>query len=422
VTHPTIATGRTTASNKATPVAVAGGGIVAGCAARLMAEAGHDVLWLGPQEPAQRADGADQRAYALGPQAIGLLSRLGLWQGLKPKARPITRMEIRQTNDRRGITDPQKTGPTPTNAPDLCLKAEDLGEDWLACMVSHADLLAATESFKDWPKNLHRVDASVVQVRPGGPNEPVVLNLSNNQAYTASLLLAADGQRSTVRRRLGLGWGVRQYQQTALVCRLDCQKPHESVALQWFEQGAVLALLPLVDPHQVSLVYSLPNERLAHFQSLADDAFANALSLASAYRLGELSSPSPRVASPLAMTLVPETSLGRVLLLGDAAHTVHPLAGYGLNLGFQDLLAFDVHVKQRLGRGHKDLGEPSMLTQFAAQRRQSVHRVQWGLDGLWRLIQPGPGLLEVSRQLGLRAIHKMGPLRHQLIQLALQGA
>lgn len=422
MTHPTNPAGRTTASNQVTPVAVAGGGIVAGCAARLMAQAGHDVLWLGPQEPAQRADGADQRAYALGPQAIGLLSRLGLWQGLKPKAQPITRMEIRQTNDRRGNTSPQKAGPISTNAPDLCLKAEDLGEDWLACIVSHADLLAATESTNGWPKNLHRVNASVVQARPGGPKEPVVLSLSNNQTYTTSLLLAADGQRSTVRRRLGLGWGVRQYQQTALVCRLDCQKPHESVALQWFEQGAVLALLPLADPHQVSLVYSLPNERLAHFQSLADDAFANALSLASTYRLGELSNPSPRVASPLAMTLVPETSLGRVLLLGDAAHTVHPLAGYGLNLGFQDLLAFDAHVKQRLSRGHKDLGEPSMLAQFAAQRRQSVQRVQWGLDGLWRLIQPGPGLLEVSRQLGLRAIQKMGPLRQQLIQLALQGA
>ena len=111
-----------------------------------------------------------------------------------------------------------------------------------------------------------------------------------------------------------------------------------------------------------------------------------------------------------------------VALLGDAAHTVHPLAGYGLNLVFQDLLAFDAQVKQWLSRGHKDLGEPSMLAQFAAQRRQSVLRVQWGLDGLWRLIQPGPGLLEVSRQLGLRAIQKMGPLRHQLIQLALQGA
>lgn len=86
----------------AMPIAVAGGGMVAGCAARLMALRGHDVLWAGPKEAPQRIDGADQRAYALGPQTIGLLSELGLWQTLQGKAQPIVSMEIRQSSGRPG--------------------------------------------------------------------------------------------------------------------------------------------------------------------------------------------------------------------------------------------------------------------------------------------------------------------------------
>ena len=398
----------------AMPIAVAGGGIVAGCAARLMALRGHDVLWVGPKEAPQRIDGADQRAYALGPQTIGLLSELGLWQTLQDKAQPIVSMEIRQSSGR----------PRGGEEADLTLNARELGEESLASMISHAELLSAVDGLASLPVNVSRLEAALHQVQPGGagPSAPAELGLANGQLYKASLVLAADGQRSTVRRRLGLGWGLRQYQQTALVCRFKSQHPHQAVAMQWFQQGAVLALLPLKDPYQVSLVYSLPNERLAYFQSLNDDAFAHELTLATGHRLGELSSPSARVSSPLAMTLVPETSLGRVLLLGDAAHTVHPLAGYGLNLGFQDLLAFDAFLSPQGKRGSRDFGEPALLARFAAQRHQSVQRVQWGIDGLWRLIQPGPHFFERSRQLGLRAIQKVQPLRNQLIQLALHGA
>ena len=398
------------------PVAVSGGGIVAGCAARLMAHRGHEVLWAGPKEAPRRADGADQRAYALGPQAIGLLMELGLWQALENKAQPIVSMEIRQSNDRPSGSQPQQA--------DLTLDARELGKENLAWIVPHAELLASVESSASWPANLNRLETMLRQVAPGGesPCAPAELSLANGQSCQASLVLAADGQRSAMRRRLGLGWGLRQYQQTALVCRFESERPHESIAMQWFQQGAVLALLPLKDPHQVSLVFSLPNERLAHFQSLDDHAFARELSLATGHRLGELGSPTARVASPLAMTLVPQTSLGRVLLLGDAAHTVHPLAGYGLNLGFQDLLCFDTFLSQRSKRAGQDLGEPAMLARFAAQRHKSVQRVQWGLDGLWRLIQPGPRLFETSRQLGLRAIQSVQPLRHQLIHLALHGA
>jgi 2-octaprenyl-3-methyl-6-methoxy-1,4-benzoquinol hydroxylase/2-octaprenylphenol hydroxylase len=340
----------------------------------------------------------------------------GLWQALENKAQPIVSMEIRQSNDR-------PSGPQ-TQQADLTLDARELGKENLAWIVSHAELLAAVESPASWPANLNRLETMLRQVAPGGasPCAPAELSLRNGQSYKAGLVLAADGQRSAMRRRLGLGWGLRQYPQTALVCRFESERPHQSIAMQWFQQGAVLALLPLKDPHQVSMVFSLPNERLAHLQSLDDHAFARELSLATGHRLGELGSPTARVASPLAMTLVPQTSLGRVLLLGDAAHTVHPLAGYGLNLGFQDLLCFDAFLSQRSKRSSQDLGEPAMLARFAAQRHKSVQRVQWGLDGLWRLIQPGPQFFETSRQLGLRAIQSVQPLRHQLIQLALHGA
>jgi 2-octaprenylphenol hydroxylase len=396
------------------PLAVVGGGIVAGCAARLFAQRGHDVLWVGPKEPLQRSDGADQRAYALGPQAVSLLSDLGLWQTLKGHAQPIVSMEIRQSGERPASGQPA----------DLALNAQELGEDCLAWIVSHTDLLAPIDSPSALPTNISRAEAALHKISAGGLglDAPAVLRLENDELYKARLVLAADGQRSTVRRRLGLGWGIRRYQQTALVCRLQSQKAHESVAMQWFQSGAVLALLPLKDPNQVSLVYSLPNDRLRHFQSLSDEAFSQELSLVTGHRLGELSQPTARVASPLAMTLVPETSLGRVLLLGDAAHTVHPLAGYGLNLGFQDLLRLDTFLSRHGMKAWKDHGDPGLLAQFAAQRHQSVQAVQWGLDGLWRLIQPSPNVFELGRQFGLRAIQKVQPLRHQLIQLAFHGA
>jgi 2-polyprenyl-6-methoxyphenol hydroxylase-like FAD-dependent oxidoreductase len=213
------------------PVAVSGGGIVAGCAAKLMAHRGHEVLWAGPKEAPKRADGADQRAYALGPQAIGLLMELGLWQALENKAQPIVSMEIRQSNDR-------PSGPQ-TQQADLTLDARELGKENLAWIVSHAELLAAVESPASWPANLNRLETMLRQVTPGGasPCAPAELSLANGQSYKAGLVLAADGQRSAMRRRLGLGWAFGSTHKPRLYADLKASARINPLPCNGFNKG-----------------------------------------------------------------------------------------------------------------------------------------------------------------------------------------
>ena len=351
---------------------------------------GIDTRWVGPREPAQRDDAAQARAYALAPSTVRLLERLGVWAHLIDTAQPVVRMEISQVAPRARFD----------------VLAADLGEPALAQMVVHADLMAACEATVEaGVSGLQRTEAPLA--------ESDLIGFRDNLAQRplgASLVVAADGAQSVLRRRSGLLWSRRDYGQQAVVAAFRTEQPHGGVACQWFGPAGILALLPLRDPQVVSMVFSVGHATAATLMAASPRDLAARIGSESGHRFGELQALSEPTAVPLVMIAVNRMVAGRMALVGDAGHTVHPLAGLGLNLGMQDLLALEAQLlAAQTTQGVKgfDPGAGRILRAYACNRAVAVPTVQWGLDALYRFMSSSLPGLPAARAWGMQAIHSL---------------
>lgn len=372
-------------------IAVIGGGIMGALTCLTAAHLGESVLWFGQKEQG-RADGADARNYALAPLTVDLLKRIGVWAAVEPFTCTVSRMEV-------------FTGKTRVD-----LSATDAGADYLSVMVLHRDLLRALEQAITFRPQIQRVE-----VRPDAMQ--VTLDqaeiIVGDQRYQTKLVVGADGARSWVRQQSGILWGQRDYGQQGVVATFRTEFPHGAVAAQWFEASEILALLPLKDPHLMSMVWSTSRANPTSDEVMTQ--FALEIQERTQGRFGHLTMEGAPVAAPLRMMLMESQSALRVVLVGDAAHTVHPLAGYGLNLGVQDLLSLE-----DIWQTHRDdPGADAALRAYERSRVLRVKRVQWGLDILQRLVTQSHPSISRLREFGMRLVADIGPLRQFLIRQAI---
>lgn len=373
------------------PVAVIGGGIMGALTALVAAHLGHRVRWYGPQEKA-RVDGADHRNYALAPHTVELLERLGVWSAVEPLCCKVSRMEV-------------TSGPARVD-----LAATDVGAEYLTALVLHADLLAALEQAVQFRPQVERVLKSPDAITLKIDHAEICLG---SDVHMAQIVVGADGARSWVRQQAKILWGQRDYGQVGHVAAFQTEFPHASVAAQWFTPKGILALLPLNAENQVSMVWSAPDSQVIPTQDA--DELARQVTELSSHRYGHMKLIGPVASVPLKM-MVTESQIGlRVLLVGDAAHTVHPLAGYGLNLGVRDLLALEAVWAKHPA----DLGSNLVTKEYARARRFEVPKVQWGLDVLQRLVSEHHPAFARLRQMGMQAVAQFGPLRQLLIRQAI---
>jgi ubiquinone biosynthesis UbiH/UbiF/VisC/COQ6 family hydroxylase len=257
---------------------------------------------------------------------------------------------------------------------------------------------------------------SCAAVQWGG--QTAQLTLSDGTILQARLLVAADGGDSWLRAQAEIDSTVRPYDQMAVVANFSCEQPHRGTAHQWFRRDGVLALLPLPGPH-ASMVWSARLDLAQALLAMAPAELCAQVEQASEGVLGKLELITPAVGFPLRLIRVARLVQPRLALVGDAAHNLHPLAGQGVNLGFQDAQQLAQVLRTR--GACQDVGELRLLRRYERARREDILAMTLATDGLQRLFSFQARPLSLARNLGLLLVDRAPLVKHALVRHALGG-
>jgi 2-octaprenyl-3-methyl-6-methoxy-1,4-benzoquinol hydroxylase len=347
---------------------VSGGGVVGAACALALARRGLEVALVEGAAPTPwRAEAPDLRVYAFAADNAALFERLGAWAAVRDaRVQPYRRMRVWDA----------------AGGGELGFDADAFGRRELGWIVEHGLLLDRLWSLLPGAGVSVHCPARVAALEDEG-DDGVAVALDDGSRLRARVAIAADGARSTLRELAGIELEREAYGQRGVVGYVSTALPHEDTAWQRFLPGGPLALLPFADG-RCSIVWTLPEDEAARVLALDDDMFGRELTRASDARLGELRAASPRAAFPLQRQLANEYLRGRVLVLGDAAHVVHPLAGQGVNLGLRDVAALEQSVASAMAT-RADWASPSRLARWARARRSEDTLAAHAFDGINRL-------------------------------------
>ena len=245
--------------------------------------------------------------------------------------------------------------------------------------------------------------------------------LADGRVIDAALVVAADGAQSAIRGLRGFQTREWDYGHGAIVATVATEKPHENTAWQRFASTGPLAFLPLPSQdgqHFCSIVWSTLPDRAAQLMALDESGFNRALAAAFEYRLGAVVASGTRFSFPLRQRHAIDYVQPGVALLGDAAHTIHPLAGQGINLGLADVavLAEELHRAHRRGLG---CGELSVLQRYQRRRKSDNLLMMAAMEGFKRVFEQQPLSLRWLRNTGMRWVDRQPWIKHQLIRQAM---
>jgi 2-polyprenyl-6-methoxyphenol hydroxylase-like FAD-dependent oxidoreductase len=250
--------------------------------------------------------------------------------------------------------------------------------------------------------------------------QPLVTELQ--QPQQAALTIVSEGRDSATRAALGVEYDVHRYGQHAVAARLRCEKPHGNVARQWFSDGEILALLPMGGAgtpsggNSLALVWSVRQDHAQELLGLAPTDFAQQLGVTSRGALGALTLEGEREAWPLQVATARNWCGPGWALAGDAAHSVHPLAGQGLNLGLADakVLADVLHAREYW----RPMGDVKLLRRYERARKADVMAMGLATDGLQQLFARGEPAVAAMRNWGMRGFDRAGPLKDWVVRRA----
>jgi 2-polyprenylphenol 6-hydroxylase len=384
-------------------VAVVGGGMVGAAAALALARAGFATALLEAREPSvwSTSDEVDLRVVGLAPSSIALLHELGVWTSIRTsRASPYARMHVWDAASGAAID----------------FDAANEGRDLLGYIVENNLVQWRLWQALDTAGVRRLCPAQVSGYEVLEDRVQLALSGAETETVSARLLVAADGAASPLRAMAGIDTTGRDYAQRGVVAHVQTERPHEGTAWQRFLQAGPLALLPLADGRS-SIVWSLPEDEAQRVLALDDEAFLRELGVASDFRLGLITGATKRVAFPLRLQLAQRYQAERFVLLGDAAHAVHPLAGQGVNLGLRDVAQLrDTLIDARAAGS--DIAAVHVLRRYARQRRSADTIDALGFDTLARIYAWQSAPLVAARGLGVRLVHKLSPIKRTLAEHA----
>ncbi len=386
-------------------ILIVGGGLNGPVLALACAQAGLRVTVIDAQ-PADRFSSADfdGRSYALALTSVRLLTGLGLWQGLAPQAQPM--LDIKVTDGRAG------EGPSPFF---MHFDHAEIEEGPMGFMIEDRHLRPALiHAVQTHPQITCRFGETVVAQDTAAGH--TTLTLGNQSQLKARLLVGCDGRGSGTAARAGLrrsGW---DYGQTALVCAIGHEKPHNGVAHQFFMPPGPLAILPLPG-NRCSIVWSESTATAAAINALPDAQYLDALRPRFGDFLGDITLQGRRFTYPLSLSMTQALIAPRLALVGDAAHGMHPIAGQGLNAGLRDIAALAQVIADATRRG-EDIGAPDVLSRYQTWRRFDNAALALATDTFNRLFSNDNSLLRAARDIGMGLVAHLPPLRRGFIREA----
>ncbi|MEP2919875.1 FAD-dependent monooxygenase [Sulfitobacter sp.] len=388
-----------------TDIAIIGGGLNGPALALALAANGLRVTVIDALPAAPRMDDAfDGRSYALALTSVRMLEAIGIWEQVADHAQPM--LEIKVTDGRAG------EGPSPFF---MHFDHAEIEEGPMGHMVQDRHLRRALMDAVDKAGTITVLDGHEV-IAQQADGAGITLTLAGGKDIRARLCVGADGRSSGTAQRAGIkrtGWA---YGQTALVCAVAHEQPHNGIAHQFFMPPGPLAILPLTG-NRSSIVWSESTENAARIHALPDAEYLDVLRPRFGDFLGEITLAGARYTYPLSLSLAHEMIAPRVALVGDSAHGVHPIAGQGLNAGFRDIAALSEVIVDAQRRG-EDFGAGVALARYQEWRRFDNTSLALATDSFNRLFSNDNALIRMARDIGMGVISALPALRRGFIREA----
>ncbi len=364
---------------------IAGGGLAGNCLALALRDSDLNIGIIEAQSKQQLATSpAGDRALALAAGTVNMLKSMGIWQDIADKATPIKDIHISD----KGHFGKTRLSAHQQNVPALgyVISARDI--------ETHVANRVAETSAKDLsPARVAGIMAGPDSINVHLKSDQLPDNLS------ARLLVGADGGNSTVRNLLDIALSNTEYRQTALVTSVTCSRPHHNTAYERFTESGPLALLP-IGSHQMSVVWTRTHDDAETMQLENDALFISQLQDCFGYMLGELTLSAPRRAFPLQLIRAQKMTDKRVVLIGNAIHQLHPVAGQGFNLGLRDVVA----LAEKILDQPQDIGQDDLLADYASLRRQDHDNTIRFTDNLVKIFSNNWMPMALARNTGLATL------------------
>ena len=344
----------------------------------------------------QAHPGFDSRSIALSYGTVNILKQFDLWGEIAQVATPIEHIHV-SDRSHAGLTDISK---------------HEVGVDALGYVVELADVGRIYHQLAQQDNHIEMMHASVKTV--SRQQQDVTVELSDEQTIQGKLLVAADGAISTCCQQIGLELSEHDFDQVAVIANVTTQVKHEGRAFERFTESGPVALLPMSEG-RMSLVWCLrPDvaEKVMHYD---DETFLSALQDSFGWRLGQLEKVGKRAHYPLLLRYRQQNVSHRFAIVGNAAQTLHPIAGQGFNLGIRDVAT----LAESIAQNSEDPGDYSVLSRFKTQREPDRQATIAMTSSLVHIFSNDYLTMRIGRNLGLFAMDNIAPLKMPLLKRTL---